>query len=264
VNDLRDPKRLRALAAPGSVLERGLAGARDRGPSDAEVQALGAALFGSLAVAVAPTVKAAISGWRFAGLTKATTMLIAAGAVAGASGVAWHHHRARRTDPVIASRSASAQAPATSPSAPQIVPLELPAPATVARPAPSPVQRKHVAPAARPATGLTSDDSADQELMLIGAAERALPGDPARALALVREHERRYPDGLLGQEREVVAVSALWQTGHRDQARQRAERFTAEHAGSTYVARMRQIVSQSADALINEPATNHQGTGGQR
>ena len=85
---------------------------------------------------------------------------------------------------------------------------------------------------------------ADEELALLGEAQRALPKDPALALAIVREHERRYPDGLLGQEREAVAVSALWQIGRRNEARQRAERFAEEHPRSTYLGRMRHILGQ--------------------
>ena len=70
---------------------------------------------------------------------------------------------------------------------------------------------------------------------MLGEAQRALPKNPDLALAFVRDHERRYPDGLLGQEREAVAVSALWQIGRRDEARQRAERFAEEHPRSTYL-----------------------------
>jgi len=61
----------------------------------------------------------------------------------------------------------------------------------------------------------------------------------------VREHERRYPDGLLVQEREVVAVAALAETGQQDEARRRAERFTEEHPRSTYAVRMRQILARA-------------------
>jgi hypothetical protein len=86
---------------------------------------------------------------------------------------------------------------------------------------------------------------ADEELRLVGAAQRALPHDPAQALALAREHARRFPDGALAQERDAVAVSALWETGRRDEARERARRFVAEHPGSTYVGRMREILRPS-------------------
>ena len=83
--------------------------------------------------------------------------------------------------------------------------------------------------------------------MLLGQAQRALPKDPDLALTIVRQHERRYPNGLLGQEREAVAVSALWQIGRRDEARQRAERFAEEHPRSTYLGRMRHILAQPGD-----------------
>ena len=131
--------------------------------------------------------------------------------------------------------------------APEIVPLAPPAPAAIPTPVASERRRsstmavttrpRAVARIVRPPAS-----EADEELALLGEAQRALPNDPALALALVREHERRYPDGVLAQEREAVAVSALWQIGRRDEARRRAERFAEEHPRSTYVGRMRRIL----------------------
>jgi hypothetical protein len=85
----------------------------------------------------------------------------------------------------------------------------------------------------------------DEELRLVGAAQRALPRDPALALALAREHARRFPDGALAQERDAVTVSALWETGRHDEARDRARRFLEGHPRSTYVGRMREILRQA-------------------
>ena len=70
---------------------------------------------------------------------------------------------------------------------------------------------------------------------------------PTSRSRFVRQHEQRYPNGLLGQEREAVAVSALWQLGRRDEARRRAERFAEEHPRSTYLGRMRHILAQAGD-----------------
>jgi outer membrane protein assembly factor BamD (BamD/ComL family) len=78
---------------------------------------------------------------------------------------------------------------------------------------------------------------------LIEAARGALARDPERALALVAEHQRRFPDGALAQEREVVAVTALVATGQTDRARARAQRFSHAYPDSTYLPRLRQIVS---------------------
>ena len=64
---------------------------------------------------------------------------------------------------------------------------------------------------------------------------------------MVREHEQRYPNGLLGQEREAVAISALWEIGRRDEARRRAERFAGEHPRSTYLGRMQRMLAPPGD-----------------
>jgi hypothetical protein len=243
VNDLPDPKRLRELAAPGSTLERALVSARDRGPSDHQLRALQAALFGGALGGVAASAKAGTSAWRFAGLTKTVGVLAVAGAVTGAGGLAWHHHRATRSNQRVSSHVSSENLPATPSVSPQVTPPELPPPAPPAkREVPSPAQPRRKAPVNATPIEKPADQAADDELQLIGAAQAALPGDPTRALALVRQLELRYPAGLLGQEREVIAVSALWQSGQREEARRRAARFTVEHPGSTYAARMRQII----------------------
>jgi hypothetical protein len=68
---------------------------------------------------------------------------------------------------------------------------------------------------------------AEAELELISNAQRAVGSQPSRALALAEEHARRFGDGTLAQEREVVAVDALVRLGRTEEARSRADRFRA-------------------------------------
>jgi hypothetical protein len=63
------------------------------------------------------------------------------------------------------------------------------------------------------------------ELDLLARARRIVASAPARALQLTAEHARRYQDGVLAQEREVLAIDALARLGHRDLAAARARRF---------------------------------------
>ena len=258
MNGTTDPKRLRVLAARGSHLERGLAAARDCGPSDAELHALGAVLFGPAPVANAPAAaKAGSSVWRAAGVTKVVTGLVLAGTIAGVTAAAVHVRRSGAAPPQPGVASARAVEPAAE-AAPAIAPPPGEASSPRARRTASPPRARQQAPASaalaptgtvrqQPAATVSptgaSADGADEELRLIGAAQSALPTDPARSLTLVQEHERRFPDGQLAQEREVVAVSALWKSGRQDEARRRAERFASEHPRSTYVHRMRQILA---------------------
>ncbi len=260
MKDVNDPKRLLSAAARGSLLERGLTVARGRGPTDAELSALRSSLFGGAAAGGAilepaaragakPATTAGSAGWRALGLTKAATALVLASAVAGGAAVGWH--RVHATRPEHRAESASVVEPKD---APEVHPLAPTAPvatptlvARERRRSPT-VAASTVAVSTRPRTVVPSASpaasGADEELALLGEAQHALPKDPDLALAFVRDHERRYPNGLLGQEREAVAVSALWQIGRRDEARQRAERFAGEHPRSTYIGRMRNILAQ--------------------
>jgi hypothetical protein len=73
------------------------------------------------------------------------------------------------------------------------------------------------------------------------AAERALPDgarhalereDSEAALAATADHQRRFPNGFLVQEREVMAVRALAMLGRTAEARTRAARFRARYPDS--------------------------------
>lgn len=74
-----------------------------------------------------------------------------------------------------------------------------------------------------PAPAPESDPEA--ELALIQSAQGALGTAPATALARTDEHRRRFGDGVLAQEREVVAIDALVRLGREVEARGRAEAF---------------------------------------
>jgi len=268
VKNASDPERLRSTAARGSRLERGLTMARGRGPTDAELSALGASLFGGAAsgdlarAGAKPSATAGSAGWRTIGLTRAATALVVASAVAVVTTVAWHRTRALRPE---------RQAPSPTMPSPTKVVDERGTPAPLAPPAiPTPVRSERLRPGpvavsprpravalARPpaplrATAEQAASEADEELVLLGEAQRALPKDPELALALVREHERRYPNGLLGQEREAVAVSALWEIGRRDEARRRAARFAEQHPRSTYLGRMQRMLAAPVDGKTTD------------
>jgi hypothetical protein len=50
-------------------------------------------------------------------------------------------------------------------------------------------------------------------------------GDADRVLVLLDEHERRYPRGALGEERDATRIGALCALGRRVEAKEAAERF---------------------------------------
>jgi hypothetical protein len=76
--------------------------------------------------------------------------------------------------------------------------------------------------------------STQAEAALLEKARGELVSDPAQALAATQEHARRFPHGLLTQEREVIAISALRRLGRTAQADARAARFDARYPNSAH------------------------------
>ena len=97
-----------------------------------------------------------------------------------------------------------------------------------------------------PPPSVKEDPALANELSLIDRAQHALRDDPRRALQLVQEHAGRFPNQLLEQEREVVAVAALVKLGRKSEAAARAQRFIDRFPRSAHLIRMRATVASSA------------------
>ena len=117
---------------------------------------------------------------------------------------------------------------------------------------PAPSASTPAAGTARPASGragtLTKTESSTvdpegaltAETRLIGNANAALQaGDAARALSLLDEHARRFPGGVLAEERDAERVLALCAAGRTSDARARAERFLRERPRSALAPKVR-------------------------
>ena len=264
------PRRLREAIDPGSPLGLGLQQAAARRPSTAQVRAMDQQLFGaagvlgvvavgSSAVAAPLAVSAAASASPAAMATVASGAsvlslkvgLVLAVAVSGAVGgtVAWREHRRPPTAPVVArtvpGRVLRSAAPLKEP-APKAAPQEAPAPAPAAAlAAPTPAPPATARPKSR-YTARARDDSAAApsrpdpvaaEIALIDEARAS--SDPTRALQLCRDHERRFARGILREEREVVAISALISLRRFSEARDRGARFLQSYPVSAYAASVR-------------------------
>lgn len=234
----RDPLRL-ADGAVSSELRRELVEARAVAPSGEALARMAASLGPLLGHPASPDTAApdpsgAATGASAAGLSplaKAGAVLVVVGATVG----------------FLVGRGG---APETSPRAP----LEAPAPraaparATTPPPAPSPppsgerspepeVEHVDLPPVPtdgprRSPTRATADTRA--EIELLRAARTALRSDPARALALTDDHRRRFAAGVLGQEREVIAVEALARLGRSEDAKRRAATFRQTFPNSAH------------------------------
>lgn len=78
------------------------------------------------------------------------------------------------------------------------------------------------------------------EVALLRRAQGAIrAGDPDGALRHLAAHARRFPSGMMTEEREAARVVALCDAGRNDEARGVARRFLRERPGSPLAARVR-------------------------
>ena len=104
-----------------------------------------------------------------------------------------------------------------------------PAMPTPAPAPPAPSTKKHAATATA-----VANDAAAAEALLLERARTALASNPAQSLALAQRHAAEFPHGLLVQEREVIAISALRRLGRTAEAAARAARFDARFPKSVH------------------------------
>lgn len=102
--------------------------------------------------------------------------------------------------------------------------------------------RISLAASAAPSDG--DQDSSEQDnraraVKLVARAHSELAsGQPAKALATLAELDRDMPTGPMIQERQVLAIEALAQSGQRAEAKRRARAFIAANPNSTLVNRL--------------------------
>ena len=97
-----------------------------------------------------------------------------------------------------------------------------------------------------PSTASAGVEPMSEGRLLLLAHEAIVNNDPKRAKALVSEHESRFAQGALGEEREVIAIEGLVLEGRAEQAAARAARFHGAFPTSTYRNRVVRAVN-SAD-----------------
>jgi hypothetical protein len=113
---------------------------------------------------------------------------------------------------------------------PPVEALPIPMPLPSVRPVPVPVLAPPSTPPVRAATSVASgrsgSDGLEAERALLDVARTALGrGDGANALRAAEEHGRRFPRGILAEEREAMSIQALRLLHRDDDAQARLERF---------------------------------------
>ncbi len=218
-----------ALDPPEGARERvlaGVVGAGPGGPGGGHPGGPGAA----------PSLGATVA--KVAGVTAAAAAIVGGALLAGR---AISRHR------VAPSRQASAMVPATSPPPSMVAPVMTPP-----VPAPSGVidldvdaalAARHGPAAAVRAPAPTASSGADrlaEEISLLRKAQAALrSGNPSQSLSLLDEHARRFPRGVLSQERTVTRVQALCALGRTTQARTLYARLASGAPDSPHLAALR-------------------------
>ncbi len=97
----------------------------------------------------------------------------------------------------------------------------------------------------RPSAKLAASAEVPDELSLMADAQQKR-GKPAQLLRVLAKHERLYPNGMLAQEREVLAVEAWIESGNLMQARKRAAALEAKFPNSAHLPRIRRLLEQAA------------------
>lgn len=97
----------------------------------------------------------------------------------------------------------------------------------------SPSHPAEYAPSLPEAPGEPLEDALATEVRLIDGARAAIDGgDPARALALLDDHDRRFPGGALAPEAAALRVEALCASGRTTESQSAVRRFEARYPGS--------------------------------
>lgn len=143
----------------------------------------------------------------------------------------------------LAAAADKAEVPAVLVEEQREAPPAVPPPPAPVKPAPRPrtapvaVERTSPPPPPPPPPA-----SADEELELL---QKAMShSEPEQALATVEQHQKRFPDSPLAQEREVIAVQALVKLGRMEAAQERARRFRAAWPTSTHLMRLEVLLQR--------------------
>lgn len=174
-------------------------------------------------------------------------ILLSAAALALA-GLAYHSHRGLPVAApgpngppavVVAAEAAPTSAP-TSPAAPADA---VSAPST---PADDRASKAH-SPASS-AQRMVSDAVRRQVALLERARSLAASSDYSGALRALDEYNRRFPDGLFGEESSLLRIDIAWARSDRAGAAALATRFLSEHPRSVHADRVRAIAEPKSAA----------------
>ncbi|HWB76263.1 MAG TPA: hypothetical protein VG755_14935 [Nannocystaceae bacterium] len=150
--------------------------------------------------------------------------------------------------PSVQPAAVPAAKPIAVPSAPEEIELVEPTPdeqPADARGDRKPTKKRVDESKATPAADTPAVSDADRyvrEAKLVAQARRALADDPDRALALTRQVEREFPNGLLEEERRALEIRALAGLGRDGEADSAAKGFLAKFPDGPHAAAVRRAI----------------------
>lgn len=244
MSDLTDPPRM--IDGPeGDLLKTALEGARADVPDASTIEAMlarfppiGGGPSGPAHPPAGPSAPPAppvvpVAAPLVPGLGKLAAALAVAGALGGGAYLALRSDAPKTTATASSTAVVAASAsPESSASAVATTPSAVPTPSMSAPPT---TPRSANLP---PAPSASADTGGPTEIELLREAQAALASSPSRALELTSEHQRRFPRGSLGQERDMIRIQALLATGHADEARAMADDFRRRHPDSAHNGRL--------------------------
>lgn len=122
-----------------------------------------------------------------------------------------------------------------------------PSPSAIAPETPSPALSATASTKPRRTEGSASaSPTGESEVQLIGRAQQLVRSQPQAALALCREHARKFPKGMLVQEREVLIVEALQRMGQEEEARKKSESFLKENPDTALRNKVEHLTADAA------------------
>jgi hypothetical protein len=93
-------------------------------------------------------------------------------------------------------------------------------------------------------------DESRERVLLDAARQGLLRGEPQTSWEAIEEHERKFPDGALAEERDALAVRTLVALGRNPEARRRAEALRSRFPRSVFLP----AVETALAAPATEPA----------
>ncbi|XXX78035.1 tetratricopeptide repeat protein [Sorangium sp. So ce134] len=247
-----DPERLLSAKSGADPLERELLGSvRHVGPPEGAKERAWRGIAGELAAAAAVGVtagsSAAAAKTAGAGSLLAPAFALKAAVLVGgglALGGGYWALSSPAEPPAPSRAEGPEQAPAVAPQAP-LAPV-----ATAAEPATRPEPRPEGPIEGEPARKPIGPKQAETDLLraesaLLMEARAALrSGDAAAAAATLERLRVQFPNGVLRQEREVLAIDVLASRGNVQEARRRAQAFVKQYPRSPHSAKLKRLLDQ--------------------